>query len=112
MPTVWIRRNCASDILVRFPSWRVLEAHDFANLIPGNVSVYPEEDFHPNQVKPTHMISWNLRGFIEVAQDVARDLGSRGEPGGFVPYSMQEVWRQCKKTEAELDAELDEYFSS
>jgi hypothetical protein len=89
-----------------------LEAHDFANLIPGNVSVYPEEYFHPNEVKPTHMISWNLRGFIEMAQDVARDLGSKGEPDGFIPYSSQEIWRQCRKTKEELDAELDSYFSS
>ena len=112
MVTVWIRRKGASDILVRFPSWRVLDAHDFANLFAEPALIYPEQDFHPNQIKPAHMLSWNLRGFIEVAQDIARDLGSKGEPDGFVPYRSQDIWRQCRKTREELDAELDWYVSN
>jgi len=109
MPTVWIRRKKASDILVRFPRWRMLEANDYANVFTDPVFIFPNEDFHPNQIKPPHMNSWNLRGFIEVAEDIARDLGLKSEPDGFVAYMSQEVWKQNKKTKEELDAELDFY---
>jgi len=112
MPTVWIRRKGASDILVRFPPWRMLDAHDFANQINGTALIYNQEDFHPNMVKPIYMASWNLRGFIEVPQDIARDLGSKGEPEGFVPYISQNVWRPWRQAAHVLDAELDLYMAS
>jgi hypothetical protein len=72
----------------------------------------PSDEFHPNDYhldgRPN--ASWNPRGFIQVAEDEARDLGIMGEPEGFVPYYSQSIWKHDYRTAGDLDAELDTYF--
>jgi hypothetical protein len=76
------------------------------------IILVPSDGFHPNDYhldgKPN--ASWNPRGFVQVAEDEARDLGLTEEPEGFVPYSSQSIWRYDYRTVDELDAELDSYF--
>jgi hypothetical protein len=70
------------------------------------------DEFHPNDyhLDGNPSATWNPRGFIQVAEDEARDLGLTGEPEGFVPYSSQSIWKADYRTQDELNAELDTYF--
>ena len=112
MPTVWIhRKSGASDILVRFPSWRQMEAYEFARLIRATVIVVPREGFKPDDYKPEWMLTWNFWGFVELPQDEARDLAeTKDEPSGFTPFLSQVPWKKDGRTREELDNELDRYM--
>jgi hypothetical protein len=139
MPVLWIHRSFASDILVQFSESRKLDATKFAHTILRETSndeciidskpmdsdgltalgstislqmILASSDlFHPNDyhLDASTQATWNKRGFIQVAEDEARDLGLTGEPEGFIPYSSQSIWRQDYRTEDELDAELNDY---
>lgn len=113
MPTVWIhRKSGASDILVRFPSWRQKEAYKFARLIRSTVIVHPSETFIPDDYKPKWMFTWNFWGFVELPQDEARDLAETyDEPNGYIPCMSQTPWKKDGRTTEELDDELDRYMN-
>jgi len=138
MPVVWIHRYNACDILVQFSETRKQDAIKFAhtflyetdddctieNEISNNwiihlgfsssVQIFLTlfDIFHPNDYfnMSANQGTWNPRGFAQVAEDEARDLGVTGEPEGFVPYSNQIIWKNNYKSQAELDAELDAYY--
>jgi hypothetical protein len=139
MPILWIHRASACDILVWFPKWRRQEAVEFTNNLLMETSgdeYYTEPDtmdrdivmlgyssnlqitlcssdnFHPNEYQPAHYQTveyWSPRGYAQVAEDEARDLGLTGEPEGFIPGSSQEIWRRDYRTAEELNRELDNY---
>jgi len=112
MPTVWIhRKSGASDILVRFPSWRQKEAYEFARLIRSTVIVHPRENFKPDDYKPAWMFTWNFWGFVELPQDEARDLAeTKDEPNGYIPRISQTPWKKDGRSIQELDNELESYM--
>ena len=72
------------------------------------------DEFHPDNYRLDGRpnATWNQRGFVQVAEDEARDLGLTGEPEGFVPYSNQNIWKSRYKTADELTAELDAYYAA
>lgn len=139
MPVLWIHRSSASDILVQFSESRKLDAIEFAHCILYELSdngciteneamdsdgltalgssssvqmiLASSDVFHPNDyhLDGNTNATWNKRGFVQVTEDEARDLGLTGEPEGFIPYSSQSIWRQDYRTEDELDTELNEY---
>ena len=140
MHILWIHRSSASDILVQFSEARRQDAILFAHNLLYEVSqgqcitetgtmdsdgltalgssasvqmmLASSDVFHPNDyhLDGNTNVTWNSRGFIQVAEDEARDLGLTGEPEGFVPYSSQSIWRSDYRTQDQLDAELDSYF--
>jgi hypothetical protein len=140
MPVLWIHRSDASDILVKFSETRRQEAITFAHDLLYELSagqcitetgsmdsdglialgsstclqiiLAESDEFHPNDyhLDGSPHATWNPRGFVQVAEDEARDLGTIGEPEGFVPYSSQSIWRHDYRNADELDAELDSYF--
>lgn len=140
MPVVWIHRCSASDILVQFSEARRQDAIRFAHDLLYELSagqcitetgsmdsdglislgssaslqiiLAGSDEFHPNDyhLDGNPSATWNPRGFIQVAEDEARDLGLTGEPEGFVPYSSQSIWKADYRTQDELNAELDTYF--
>jgi hypothetical protein len=140
MPILWIHRSGASDILVQFSEARRQDAILFAHNLLYELSqthcvtetgpmdsdgltalgcstsiqiiLASSDEFHPNDyhLDGNPKATWNPRGFIQVAEDEARDLGLIGEPEGFVPYSSQSIWRHDYRTADDLDAELDTYF--
>ena len=140
MPVLWIHRSDASDILVQFSETRrqdaitfahdllyetsagecitetgVMDSHGFTRLGSSasvQIILAPSDVFHPNDyhLDGNPIATWNKRGFVQVAEDEARDLGESGEPEGFVPYSSQSIWKWDYRTQGELDAELDAYF--
>ena len=139
MPVLWIHRAGASDILVQFSEARRQDTIRFAHDLLYEVSqgecitetgamdsdglialgsstsmqiiLASSDEFHPNDyhLDGNVQATWNHRGFIQVAEDEARDLGLVGEPEGFVPYSSQSIWKHGYRTQEELDAELDAY---
>jgi hypothetical protein len=140
MPVLWIHRSDASDILVQFSEARkddaITFAHNFIYEVSGGycftqsgpmdshglrklgssasiqIILASSDEFHPNDyhLDGNVQATWNPRGFVQVAEDEARDLGEAGEPEGFVPYSSQSIWRQDYRTQDELNAELDAYY--
>jgi hypothetical protein len=140
MPILWIHRSGASDILVQFSEARRQDAILFGHNLLYEVSqgqcitetgtmdsdglialgssasvqmiLASSDVFHPNDyhLDGNTNATWNTRGFIQVAEDEARDLGETGEPEGFVPYSSQSIWKHDYRTVGDLDAELDTYF--
>ena len=75
-------------------------------ILASSDTFHPTEYTSKNHPVPT---SWNNKGFIQVAEDEARDLGITGEPEGFVPGSSQGIWKRDCRTVDELNAELDMY---
>jgi hypothetical protein len=141
MPMLWIHRSSASDILVQFSQQRREDAIQFAHTLLRETSddcvtengdmdsdglvalgssasmqiiLASSDEFHPNyyRLDGRPNATWNPRGFIQVAEDEARDLGLTGEPEGFVPYSNQNIWKSSYKTADELTAELDAYYAA
>jgi len=49
-------------------------------------------------------------GYVLVDKDEVYHLPSGVEPEGFIPGESDRVWKKERRTHAELDAELDEYF--
>jgi hypothetical protein len=140
MPVLWIHRSGASDILIQFSEMRkqdaIAFAHNFLYEVSDGHCVTETEDagndmitlgasasvqialasfdnFHPNDYLNMGLSqqTWNPRGFVQIAEDEARDLGLTGEPEGFVPYSSQGIWKPDYRTQDDLDAELDEYYA-
>jgi hypothetical protein len=141
MPTLWIHRSSASDILVQFSEQRREDAIQFAHRLLRETSddcvtetgamdsdglvalgystsmqiiLASSDEFHPDNYRldARPNATWNQRGFVQVAEDEARDLGLTGEPEGFVPYSNQNIWKSRYKTADELTAELDAYYAA
>ena len=138
MPVLWIHRYNACDILVQFSENRkqdaITFAHNFLRDMDADCNIDNEisnnwivhlgfcsslqiflalfDNFHPNDHfnMRANQGTWNPRGFAQVAEDEARDLGATGEPEGFVPYSRQIIWKNSYRSQAELDAELDAYY--
>jgi len=135
MPTIWIHRSQAADILVDFES--IIDAYSFAirhiqEVVPYNYMIettlqdvlnhteLPEQGIDiihsanfqtaiiPISVTPDP--SWNTDGFVKVSQEEAMLLGSDKNPEGFIPYESERVWMKETRTMAELDAELDNYM--
>ena len=140
MPTLWIHRSKASSILVWFAENRREDAIKFAkNFLRENcqkddfitepepsgdaveligstnelhISITASDNFHPDNYRSEfHRGTWSHHGFVQVAEDEARDLGLRGEPEGFVPGNNQNIWKKDYRTAAEHDVELDVYRS-
>jgi len=140
MPTLWIHRSKASSILVWFPDNRRGDAIKFAkNFLRENcekddfiteappsgdpveligstnelhISIASSDNFHPDNYRSEiHRGTWSRHGFVQVAEDEARDLGLMGEPEGFVPGYNQNIWKKDYRSAAELDVELDVYRS-
>jgi hypothetical protein len=139
MPVLWIHRSSASDILVQFSETRRQDAILFGHNLLYEISqgecitetgamdshgliclgssaslqiiLASSDEFHPNDyhLDGNPNATWNPRGFIQIAEDEARDLGLTGEPEGFVPYSSQSIWKADYRTYDELNAELDAY---
>jgi len=79
---------------------------------------YTANRFHPKMFKgfnmPHHLDysnnEWSPDGYVLVSKDEVYTLPCGVEPEGFIPGESQRVWKKERRTHAELDAELDEYF--
>jgi len=131
MPTLWIHRECASAILVRFSGSRITDAIylgvrflqenvEDESEITWQLSVGQENRIgigYTNNIQISIMNSddfcpdLNAFGIVQVAEDEARDLGLTGEPEGFVQGPNDEVWRMDNRSEIELDSELSAYHN-
>jgi hypothetical protein len=137
MPTIWIHRARASDILVDFND--IAEAYSFAvqliqqianydyvventfedvinyiNLPLDGVDLIQSDNMQivmiPLYVTPES--HWNNSGFIKVMPHEAILLGSEKDPEGFIPYESERVWTKETRTTKQLDAELEHYMQN
>ena len=138
MPTVWIHRAKASDILVDFDT--TIDAYDFSMAFMERIEVVREEDDtvvtatlmealrNTMEGKQTGIIhgpcvqiiliptgttvdpKWSDIGFVSLKQNDAIILGAYDEPEGFIPYEYSRVWTKEMRSKEELDAELDAYM--
>jgi hypothetical protein len=138
MPTLWIHRAQASDILVDFDT--TIDAYDFGLNFMERIEVIREEDEstvtatfmetlrNTIEGKQTgfihgpcvHIImtptgtkldpNWSQIGFVSLKQNDAIILGEYDEPAGFIPYEFLRIWTKETRSKEELDAELDAYM--
>lgn len=138
MPTVWIHRAQASDILVDFDT--TIDAYDFSMDFMERIEVVREENDsivtatlmealrNTMEGKQTDIIygpsvqimmiptgtkldpKWSEIGFVSLKQNDAIILGAYDEPEGFIPYEFLRVWTKETRSKEELDAELDAYM--
>jgi hypothetical protein len=137
MPTVWIHRTRAADILVDFEG--IIDAYEFAvklinhvncydymventlydvmnyiNLPPEGINILQSDNMQiaiiPLYVTPEP--HWNTSGFVKVEPNEAFLLGSDKDPEGFIPYESERVWTKETRSKEELDAELEEYMQN
>ena len=128
--TLWIHRAEASGILVHcysneaayLLSCKLVESDDNAVVSVWDYTSFTEGDgcfhsastpdmqlsIHPGKYVPAPF--WNRRGTVLVSPEEALELGAKGEPEGYEPEESSQVWTKEKRTAAELDDELSDYF--
>lgn len=127
MPTLWIHRIDACDLLVDFDEAydayifgsEILEEYkesvvkawsDTNHFLIGQTNslqfLIEDDDFVPKE----GWESWTDRGVAWVSEDEARLLGEYDEPDGFTPGESSIPWVRNVMTREDLDDEIDSYM--